>query len=495
MAPIRVVVIGAGAGGLSAAAHLARRGMHVTLLEKNEAPGGRCARIVRDGHVFDAGPTLYVMPRVFDQEFSALGESAGERLSLQQVDPTYHLVFDDGQQLNLTSDREKLRLQLESIERGSFAGFERYLQQAGRHYSVTMDKIVCRNFRSLSEFISPSCLRAFLQVGALSRHYSGMRSFFRSPRLKAAFTFQDMYMGLSPFEAPSTFSMMQYTELAHGVWYPKGGMYTVIEALHSIAIENGVEVRLGTPVERILTQHGRVTAVALADGSELAAEIVVANADLPYVYRELLPRDGEARRLERQQYSCSTISFLWATDRTYAQLPPHLLFLSDDYRANFDAIQRDRTIAENPSVYIHAPTRLDSSLAPRGHDTLLGIVPVGHIDEAHPQDWQDLKLRARRALLARLARVGVADLEAHLKFEICLMPPDWRNRYNLVHGATHGLSHRLTQMGYFRPHNRHARYRNLYFAGASTHPGTGVPTALISGRLVAERIAEDWSQG
>jgi phytoene desaturase len=327
------------------------------------------------------------MPRVFDQEFAALGESAAERLSLQQVDPTYHLVFDDGQRLNLTSDRERLRLQLESIERGSSAGFERYYEQGARHYDVAMERIVCRNFRSLAEFISPASLRAFLQVGALNRHYAAMGSFFRAPRLKAAFTFQDMYMGLSPFEAPATFSMMQFTELAHGVWYPKGGMYSVVEALQAIAVENGVELRLGTPVDRILLRHGRATGVALADGSRLAAEIVLANADLPYVYRELLPRDGEARRLERQQYSCSTINFMWATDRTFAQLPPHLLFLSDDYRANFDAIQRDRTVAENPSVYFHAPTRLDSSLAPRGHDTLLGIVPVGHIDEAHPQDW------------------------------------------------------------------------------------------------------------
>jgi phytoene desaturase len=494
MSPMRVVVIGAGAGGLTAAAHLAQRGMQVTLVEKNEAPGGRCTRVVRDGHVFDAGPTLYIMPRVFDQEFSALGESAGERLTLQQVDPTYHLVFDDNQRLNLTADREKMRLQLESMEHDSFAGFERYYEQAARHYTVAMDKIVCRNFRSLAEFISPPCLSAFLQVGALSRHYACMRSFFRSPRLKAAFTFQDMYMGLSPFEAPSTFSMMQYTELAHGVWYPKGGMYTVVEALQSIAIANGVEVRLGTPVEQILTRHGRATGVLLADGSQLPAEIVVANADLPYVYRELLPRDGEARRLEQQQYSCSTINFLWATDRTFAELPPHLLFLSDDYQANFDAIQRDRTIAQNPSVYIHAPTRLDPSLAPRGQDTLVGIVPVGHIDEARPQDWDDLKQRARRALLARLASVGVTDFEAHLKFEVCFTPPEWRTRYNLFRGATHGLSHNLMQMGYFRPHNRHARYRNLYFAGASTHPGTGLPTALISGRLVAERIVEDWGQ-
>jgi phytoene desaturase len=495
MNPLTVVVIGAGAGGLTAAAHLARRGMRVTVVEKNEEAGGRCARVVREGHTFDIGPTLYIMPKVFDHEFGALGESVHERLTLQRVDSTYHLVFDDGHRLELTSDRDRMRMQLEAMEPGSFAGFERYFRQGGCHYDLAMEHIVGRNFRTLAEFINPASLRVFLQVGALTRHYAGMRSFFRSPHLKAAFTFQDMYMGLSPFEAPATFSMMQYTELAHGVWFPQGGMYTVVQAVQAIAVQNGVQLQFGTPVERILAREDRATGIALADGRELPADIVVANADLPYVYRELLPQDGTARRLERRQYSCSTINFMWATDRPYPQLPAHVLFLSDDYRANFDELQRDRTIASNPSVHIHAPTRLDAALAPRGHDTLAAVVPVGHINEAHPQNWDHLKARAREALLQRLARVGVTDPDAHLKFELCFTPPDWQNRFNLVRGATHGLSHRLMQMGYFRPHNRHARHRNLYYAGASTHPGTGLPTALISGRLVAERIAEDTGRG
>ncbi len=491
MHPCEAIVIGAGAGGLTAAAHLARSGMQVTVLEKNECAGGRCARVVREGHTFDAGPTLYIMPRLFEQEFAALGVSARDRLDLQRVDPTYHLVFDDGQRLTLSSDMPHMRSQLEAMEPGSFAGLTRYLERGGRYYNLAMENIVCRNFRTLAEFLNPASLRVFLKVGALTRHYASMRRFFRDERLKSAFTFQDMYMGLSPFEAPSTFSMMQYTELADGAWYPRGGMYGVVAALQEAAEHAGVEFSFATPVKEIVTRGDRAQGVLLGDGQFLPADIIVANADLPYVYRELLPDRGAARRLNRLQYSCSTINFMWATDRPFPELPPHLLFLADDFESNFDSIQRDLTIAANPSVYIHAPTRLDPSMAPRGHDTLIGIVPVGHINEKSPQDWADLKARARAALLQRLARVGVTDLEAHIKFEICYTPPDWQHRFNLVKGATHGLSHQLMQMGYFRPHNRHARYRNLYFAGASTHPGTGLPTALVSGRLVAERIAED----
>lgn len=491
MSARRVVIVGAGAGGLTAAAHLAQRGLEVTVVEKNDRTGGRCGRLTRDGHHFDIGPTLFVMPRLYEQEFAALGESLREHLALRRVDPTYHLVFDDGRRLELTSDRDRMRGQLEAFEPGSHAALERYLEEGKRHYDLALANLVRRNFRSMAEFLSPAMIPLFLQLKALTPHYGHMRRYFDDPRLRAAFTFQDMYMGLSPFDAPSTFSLMQYSELAHGVWYPAGGMAAVAEALRAIAVKAGAELLLGSPVERILVNGSRVRGVTLADGPTLGADVVIANADLPYVYRELLPDDAAADRLGRLRYSCSTVNFLWATDRPYPEIPPHTLFLADAYRRNFEAIENGDTLAEEPSVYIHAPARLDPSMAPPGGDTLIGIVPVGHIRETQDQDWGELKERARAALLAKLAVLGVNDLDEHLKFEIVLTPPYWQSRFNLVRGATHGLAHTLTQMGYFRPRNRHARYRNLYFAGASTHPGTGLPTALVSGRLAAERVLED----
>jgi phytoene desaturase len=265
------------------------------------------------------------------------------------------------------------------------------------------------------------------------------------------------------------------------------------EALRTLAEQRGVEIQYGAPVERIEVEGGRATGVRLADGARLTADVVLANADLTYVYRDLLPDERLAERLARKRYSCSTISFLWGLGRVFEQLGAHTLFLCDDYRESFDAIVRRHSLADNPSVYLHAPARLDPSMAPKGNDTLIGIVPVGHLEGSAGQDWDDLKRRARAALLRRMATLGIHDLDQHVKFEICFGPADWQRRFNLVKGATHGLAHTLTQMGYFRPHNRHARYRNLYFAGASTHPGTGLPTAIVSGRLAAERILEDYA--
>lgn len=486
-----VVVIGAGIGGIATAAHLARRGLHVTVVEKNQRPGGRCDQFSQDGHHFDTGPTLLIMPLVYEAEFAALGISMRETLDLCRVDPTYTLVFDDGSQLGLTSDLDAMYRQLEAIEPNSFGGFLRYLEEGGRHYNLAMERLVGRDFRSAGEFFNLGNLPLIHSLKPLRHHYDHMSAYFQNPRLKAAFTFQDVYMGLSPFEAPATFSMMPYAEMAHGVWYPRGGMYTVVEALVDAAQRAGVEFIYEKTVERISTSGSRVTGVVLEDDSIVPADTIIANADLPYVYQDLLPPEKQAERLARKRYSCSVISFFWGVDKTYPALGGHTLFLADDYRENFVSIDQQHTLPEHPSLYIHAPARLDASRAPQGEDTLIAIVPVGHMDDSREQDWVDIRDRARQAVFSRLATLGITDLEAHIKFEVNYTPLSWRQRYNLVKGATHGLAHTLTQLGYMRPKNRHARYHNLYFVGASTHPGTGVPTALISAHHVANRVCDD----
>lgn len=298
-----------------------------------------------------------------------------------------------------------------------------------------------------------------------------------------------------PFEAPSTFSMMPYTELAHGVWYPKGGMSTIVDALMDIACEAGVEFIFGNAVARIDVDKTQVCGIVLEDGYRLDADVVVANADLPYVYQNLLPNDPLAKHLANKRYSCSVVSFFWGIDKAYPDLKPHTLFLAEDYRGNFEGLNNRLCLPENPSLYIHAPARLDPSQAPHGQDTVIAIVPVGHLDERGEQNWQVITEQARQEVFKRLAMLGMSDLPAHIKFETIYTPLSWRKRYNLTKGSTHGLSHNLTQLAYLRPKNRHPRYHNLYFVGASTHPGTGVPTSLICAHQVADRVMDDIRHG
>jgi len=491
MTPKSVIVIGAGIGGITAAIHLARRGVNVTVLEKNSHAGGRCDRFSREGHHFDAGPTLLVMPLLYEAEFAALGASMAEMLDLQRVDPTYHLVFDDGSQLALTSDMKSMQEQLEAFEPGSFLGLLRYMEEGHRHYHVGIEKLVNRQFRKASDFFTLKNLPLAFQLKPLVNHYRNMSVYFDDPRLKSAFTFQDVYMGLSPFEAPATFSMMPYTELAHGVWYPRGGMYSIVEALVELARSAGVTFEFDASVAQIDVNGSQARGVVLTDGRHLTADAILANADLPYVYKDLLPNDSESRRLERKRFSCSVISFFWGLDKPFEKLPAHTLFLADDYRDNFKSIIRDLDLPTNPSLYVHAPARLDPSMAPEGQDTVIGIVPVGHMSGNGGQDWAKIRDEARQHIFRRLRTVGITDLEDHIKFEVNYTPLSWRKRYNLMKGSTHGLCHNLTQLGYFRPHNKHSRYHNLYFVGASTHPGTGMPTAMVSGRLAAERMIDE----
>jgi phytoene desaturase len=490
----KVLIVGAGLGGIAAAARLARHGYQVTVLEKNSNPGGRCDQFTRDGHRFDIGPTLFLMPAVFAETYAALGERMESHLDLRRIDPTYRIRFDDGLQLSLTSDLEAMRPQLEAVEPGSFEGLLRYLAEGYTHYNLSLQRFVGRNFYNMLDYFSLQNLPLLFKLKALVKHYDNIRHYFQDPHLKAAFTFQNMYLGLSPYDAPATYSLLQYTELAEGVWFPMGGMYKVIESLTSIAEANGVRFLYNTPVDQITVANRKATGVLLRDGSRMEADLVVANADLPYVYQHLLPDQAEARRLERKNYTCSAIMFYWGVDRIYPQMNFHNVFLSGDYRASFDRIFHDHSLPEEPSFYVHAPARIDPSVAPSGQDTLFVLVPVGHLDDTQSQDWKALKAQARKAVLTRLAKEGMTDLEKHLKFEVSYTPQTWLRTYNLAKGSAFSLSHDFWQVGYLRPHNRHRRYRNLYFVGGSTHPGTGLPMVLISARLTTERILQEAGQ-
>lgn len=486
------LVIGAGIGGIATAARLAKNGYDVTVLEKESTPGGRANQIIKDGHRFDIGPTLFLMPEVWEETFASLGETMSDHLDLRRIDPTYKVHFDDGLQLELTSDIGKMQTQLEAVDKTAFTGFLNYIAEGSKHYKMSLEKFVGRNFYNIFEYFSLKNLPLIFQLKALDKHYRNTGRFFKDERLKAAFTFQNMYLGLSPYDAPATYSLLQYTELAEGVWYPMGGMYAGIQALVKVAEKLGVKFIYNAPVKHIHAGKLKVESVETMDGKTYNADIFVGNADLPYIYKELLPDAKEAKKLDEKLYTCSTIMFYWGVKKQYPQIAHHNVFLGGDYKASFDQIFEDHTLPEVPSFYVHAPARTDSDAAPKGEDTLYVLVPVGHLDARTEQDWDALVNRARETVFARLEKeMGISDLKESIKFEIVYQPKTWKERFNLEKGAAFGLSHNFWQVGYLRPQNRHKRFKNLYFAGASTHPGTGLPIVLLSARLTTERILKE----
>ena len=487
------LVIGAGIGGIATAARLARNGYDVTVLEKNENSGGRCNQIVRDGHRFDIGPTLFLMPEVWEETFASLGERMSDHLDLRRIDPTYKVHFDDGLQLQLTSNIGDMQAQLEKVEPTAFTGFLSYIAEGAKHYKLSLEKFVGRNFYNIFEYFSLANLPLIFQLKALQKHYTNTSRFFKDERLKAAFTFQNMYLGLSPYDAPATYSLLQYTELAEGVWYPMGGMYAGIQALTRVAEKLGVEFIYNAPVKKLKVEGSKVIGAELQDGREFSADLFVGNADLPYIYDQLLPDPAEAKKLDEKLYTCSTIMFYWGVDKQYPQVAHHNVFLGGDYKASFDQIFQEHRLPDEPSFYIHAPARTDAAAAPEGQDTFYVLVPVGHLEARTQQDWDAMVNKARETVFTRIAKeMGITDLREHIKFEITYTPKTWQERFNLVKGAAFGLSHNFWQVGFLRPQNRHAKYKNLYFAGASTHPGTGLPIVLLSARLTTERILKEF---
>jgi phytoene desaturase len=307
-----------------------------------------------------------------------------------------------------------------------------------------------------------------------------------------AYTFQNIYVGQSPFDAPAFFSMIPAIELVEGSYFPKGGVYSVVEKLKSEALRSGVQFSFEKEVAGIQVNGKRAVSITTADGEVVQADLIVANADLPYVYRELLPRNRRSQKLDKLKYSCSAMVFHWGLDKVYPQLAHHNVFLNDGFRTGLKVIFRDKSADPNPSFYVHAPTRTDPSAAPENHDTLSVIVGIGHIDESKQQDWNTYRKISRDAVIKRLVKAGLTDIEEHIKHERCYSPKTWESAYNVSKGSVFGsLSHSLFQMGYFRPHNRHSCYKNLYFVGGSTHPGNGIPLVLLSAKLTSERILKE----
>ena len=386
-----VIIIGAGVAGLASASYLSRSGFKVIVLEKNSFPGGRCASFEKDGHRFDIGATLLMMPQVYERMFADFGKNMYDSLDLVRMDPVYRLKYPDDKEFLFSSDLVKMQQQLEAMEPGSYAAFLKYMSRSFEAYKVSMKHIIDRNFNHIFEFINPINLVRLYSLNAFGNHYRTAARYFSSEELRIAFTFQNIYVGQNPFRAMAIFSMLPFMEITDGVLFPRGGMNKVSECLESLALENGAEIRYHSPVTQIRTSGSKAEGVVLADGSFLAADIVLANADLPYVYQELLPAGRELKKIKRLGYTCSAIVFHWGMDAILPGLEQHNVYVSNDYRENIETVFTGNGIAPEPSFYLHSPARADKTAAPDGHDSISVIVPAGHIKEGAEQDWENAR--------------------------------------------------------------------------------------------------------
>lgn len=484
-----VAIVGAGVGGLSAAMRLAHQGFQVTVYEKNQRPGGRCDRLSVNGFHWDMGPTLVLMPEVFEETFAAAGKRMSDYLTLERCEPNYRVHFRHGSSITFTSELTRMGEQLEAVEHGAFEKYLDFLSVGRRQYTTSLERFVGRNFDGLHQFVTPSNLGELLKVRAHKKMYAHAASYFEDERLRAALTFQTMYLGISPFKAPAVYGLLPFTELGLGIWFPKGGLYAIPLALEKAAKELGVRFHYGAEVKRITFEGKRATGLELAGGEQVSADSVLCNVDLPWAYRNLIdPAVSSLPRADKLRYTCGAFLFFWGTKRKLSgEWFHHNVSLGSDYEGSFDEIFEKKRIPEDPSFYLNVPSRTDPSLAPEGKDAVYVLVPVPHRESGI--DWAEETPKLRAKVLKRLLELGL-DLEKEIEVERTFGPDDHAQTYSLEKGSAFGLSHDFFQVGPFRPTNQDKNVKNLFFVGASTQPGTGLPMVMLSARLVTERIAK-----
>jgi phytoene desaturase len=485
-----IAVVGAGVGGLTVAARLAHAGHRVTVFEKNTTPGGRCGVVQDGGFSWDLGPTILLMRDVIEGVFSDCGRNPADYLELMRCDPNYRIHFADGTSVLFGPNLAEMRDELERVEPGAFEAYLSFLQKSRHHFDASVDKLVTVPLDGPTAYLNPSLLKTVLSVRALRKLHPWLGGFFKDERLRRALGFQTMYLGLSPYDAPATFSLLPYTELAMGIWYPKGGLYRVPLALERLARECGAEIRYDAPVEKILCGRERAEGVRVR-GVDEKFDVVVCNADLPYAYERLAPQLKKPFR--KPKYTSSAFMLYLGVDRKYEQLEHHNVVFGGNYRETFEEIFKRGTIPDDPSFYVNRPSQNDPSVAPPGHDALYVLVPVPHQNETI--DWKVAGPKLREKTLDLMeSRLGLTDLRKHIVVEHQLTPDGWADRFNLAKGSAFGLSHVFTQVGALRPSTRDRTLNNLYFVGASTQPGTGVPLVMLSARIVTERLSRELAE-
>lgn len=474
----KIAIVGAGVGGLAAAARLAKQGYPVEVYEKLPKCGGRANLLEDKGFKFDMGPSFVLMPDFFEEVFSYCGESLKDYLDLRALDVHYKIFYPDSSYLSVYHDSERTKEDLEKIEAGSGAAYEKFLKETGKIYNLVRPLLYkCFSRKSL---LSPRYWPLILKIRPVESYWHLARRFFKSEKLCSAFTFQAMFMGVSPYQAPAFYSMISYADHVQKVWHPMGGMYKIPLALEKMAKKFGAQFNYNAGVKRI-TRDSRKIILEL-DRRDVVADRVVVNADYAYAQDELL-----GRKIPKYKYSCSTYLLYLGLKKKVKGLEHHNLFFSQDLQKNLRQLFKEKTVPDDPSFYVHVPTVTDPTLAPPDKDILYILVPVPNLEDIRADVGREEE-RLRRAVFERINKVLLLNLEDLIEVEHKFYPLDFIRRYNVKYGASFGLAHNLTQSAFFRPRNFDARIRNLYYVGASTQPGGGLPVVIAGSRIIADRI-------
>ncbi|HEX5540674.1 MAG TPA: phytoene desaturase family protein [Micromonospora sp.] len=479
----RVLIVGAGLGGLACALHLAGRGRRVTVLERGPVPGGRAGQLTLNGYEFDTGPTVLTMPDLIAEALDAVGEELTDWLDLTRLDPAYRAHYPDGSTLDVISDTARMAAEISRVCGPREAdGYLRFVDYARELWRLERTDFIDRNLDSPKDLLTANLLR-LLAAGAFRRLQPKINQFFADPRTRRIFSFQAMYAGLAPHDALAIYAVIAYLDAISGVYFPRGGVHAVPRALAGAAEKHGVRFHYDTTVTRVETSAGRATGVVTADGERFSADVVVLNPDLPVAYRDLLP-SAPRRRL---RYSPSCVVLHVGSRQGYSRIAHHNLHFGRAWRRTFDEVIKQGRLMTDPSLLVSNPSRADPAVAPAGRHSYYVLAPVPNLNKSK-LDWRGgLAERYAAELIDTLQERGYHGFAAGIEVSHVVTPADWAES-GMAAGTPFAAAHSFSQTGPFRPANLHPTLANVVFVGSGTQPGVGVPMVLISGKLAAGRI-------
>jgi phytoene desaturase len=496
----RVVIVGAGPGGLATAMLLARSGVQVTVVEKHDRVGGRTATLDQDGYHFDIGPTFFLYPRVLREIFADAGYDLDREVPMKRLDPQYRLIFGEGggpggvhktSQIDATADIERMEQQIAAISPADAVEFKNFLTH-NRKKLANFLPILESPFESWRDLMKPELMKLLPLMKPWLSLDGDLKTHFKDERIRLGFSFQSKYLGMSPFRCPSLFSILSFLEYEHGVFHPIGGCGAVTRAMARICEELGVEILLNEPVEEVLIERGKAKGVRTAS-RRLEADAVVMNADFADAMRQLVPGQHRPkwsdRKIESKRYSCSTFMMYLGIEGRYDDVAHHTIYLAENYRQNLKDIEELHRLSENPSFYVQNASVTDPTLAPDGHSTLYVLLPVTH--DTGLIDWAEETPKFRELALEQMERIGITDVRRRIRTEKIMTPSGWNEEFGLYRGATFSMAHSLDQMLHLRPHNRFEDVQRMYLTGGGTHPGSGLPVIFQSARISSRLLLED----
>ena len=487
----KVIIIGSGFGGLTAAIRLQAAGMQVTILEKNAKVGGHAYQLVKDGYTFDMGPSIITAPDLIQRVFKCAGVRMEDYLDLVKLDPFYRIYFHDGSSLDYTDDSEQMKQQMALFSETDAGNYDHFMAHTRQLY----DAVITDGLGSIP-FDLPTMLGFLpqaLRLQALMPAYDFVKKYFEDPRHRFTFSFHPLFIGGNPFRAPAVYLMIPYLEKTGGVWFCKGGMYTLVRALKDVFEGLGGGIETDTEVEQIVVEN-RKTKGVMARGQFYEADGVVSNADLVHTYGELIRsehrRKWSNKKLKKTQYSMSAFLLYLGVRRKYPQLAHHTLILSERYKGLVDDIFDNKVLPDDFSMYLHIPSQTDPLMAPDGCESMYVLIPVPNLESGI--NWEKTKQKYTDKILAFLEDdFGLTNLKRSIEVLETFTPSDFKKQRNNHLGSAWGVEPKLTQTAYFRPHNRSEDIQKLYFVGASTHPGAGVPGVLLTAETTAKLVLDD----